>query len=403
LIHFVTPRCIFSCVSVIAAVRQRTREDGWIVNLLGDRFSRTPAVRRHLSWSRRHRAMQIKCNRDVLRLLLAVFFPVSTLFAQTRDPAFSPTSIFSPTSTPARSIFGLSLFVLAVTAVIFAIVFSLLVYAVVKFRNRSNDDCREPPQVYGSNQVELAWTVIPVLIVVTLFMATARVTAEVQNASHPDTAVDVVAIGHQFWWEFRYPALKVVTANELHVPVSEPGHPTPTFLKLLSADTNHSFWVPRLAGKTDLIPNRVNGTWIDPHETGLYLGQCAQYCGTQHAKMLLRVYVQTRDEFDRWIQEQIQPARVTGAVSPGRKIFETTACINCHTVAGTVADGRFGPDLTHLMSRDTIASGAAPNTPANLRLWIRNPDALKPGSKMPAMGLSDQEVDAVTEYLQTLR
>jgi cytochrome c oxidase subunit 2 len=293
--------------------------------------------------------------------------------------------------------------VLAVAAVIFVIVFSLLAYAVMKFRNRGDDDGSEPPQVYGSNQVELAWTVIPVLIVVTLFMATARVIAGIQNVSRSDTAVDVVAIGHQFWWEYRYPALKVVTANELHVPVSDRDHPTPTFIKLLSADTNHSFWVPRLAGKTDLIPNRINSTWIDPHEAGLYLGQCAQYCGTQHAKMLLRVYVQTRDEFDHWVREQVQPAHITDAVTAGRKIFETTGCINCHTVAGTVADGRFGPDLTHVMSRDTIASGAAPNTPANLRLWIQNPGVLKPGCKMPAMGLSDQEVNAVAGYLETLR
>ena len=347
--------------------------------------------------------MQTSIKRIVKCSLLVPFFRLSALLAQTSGPALSPTSIFSPASTPANSIFGLSLFVLAVAAVIFVVVFSLLVYSVVKFRKRADDDGREPPQVYGSNQVELAWTVIPVLIVVTLFMATARVTAGIQNASRPGSAIDVVAIGHQFWWEYRYPALKVVTANELHVPVSDRDHPSPTFIKLLSADTNHSFWVPRLAGKTDLIPNRVNGTWIDPHETGLYLGQCAQYCGTQHAKMLLRVYVQTRDEFDRWIQEQAQPANITDTVSPGRKIFETTACINCHTVAGTVADGRFGPDLTHLMSRDTIASGAARNTPANLRLWIRNPDALKPGSRMPAMGLSDQEVNAVAEYLETLR
>jgi cytochrome c oxidase subunit II len=238
---------------------------------------------------------------------------------------------------------------------------------------------------------------------VTLFMATARVIASIQRASLPASTIEVVAIGHQFWWEFRYPTWNLVTANELHVPVSSPEQPAPAFIKLLSADTNHSFWVPRLAGKTDLIPNRVNSMWIDPHETGLYLGQCAQYCGTQHAKMLLRVYVQTRDEFDHWIQEQTQPARVSDMVSPGRKIFETTACINCHAVAGTVADGRFGPDLTHLMSRDTIASGAVPNTPANLRLWIRNPDALKPGSKMPVMGLNDQEVNAVAEYLETLR
>lgn len=318
-------------------------------------------------------------------------------------PALSPTNIFSPVSTPASSIFQLSVFVLAVTAVIFAAVFGLLVYSLVRFRTRTDDDGREPPQIYGSNQVELAWTVIPILIVVTLFMATARVIAAIQKPSRPANAIEVIAVGHQYWWEFRYPGFKVVTANELHVPLSDPAHPTPTFITLASADTDHSFWVPRLAGKTDLIPNRVNTTWIDPHETGLYLGQCAQYCGTQHAKMLLRVYVQTRDEFARWVQEQNQPARSDEAAYAGRKIFETTACVNCHTVAGTAAHGRFGPDLTHLMSRDTIASGAVPNTPENLRRWIRNPAAFKPGCRMPAMDLPDQEVGAITTYLETLR
>ncbi|HEY6766656.1 MAG TPA: cytochrome c oxidase subunit II [Candidatus Sulfotelmatobacter sp.] len=315
----------------------------------------------------------------------------------------SPTNIFSPASTPAKSIFELSLFVLAVTGTIFLVVFTLLLYSVVKFRKRKNDDGREPAQVYGSNQVELAWTVIPVLIVVALFMATARVIASVQKAARPDDAVEVVAIGHQFWWEYRYPALGVVTANELHVPVSDDSHPTPTFIKLLSADTDHSFWIPRLAGKTDLIPNHPNSMWIDPHETGVYLGQCAQYCGTQHAKMLLRVYVQPRADFDRWIQQQRQPATTTDAASQGQRIFETTACINCHTVAGTVANGHFGPDLTHLMTRDTIAAGAAKNTPENLRQWILNPASIKPGSLMPAMQLSDPELDALTTYLETLR
>jgi cytochrome c oxidase subunit II len=317
--------------------------------------------------------------------------------------ALSPTNIFAPVSTPANSIFGLSLFVIAVAAVIFTVVFSLLVFSVVRFRKRRDDDGREPPQIYGSNQVELAWTVIPTLIVVTLFMATARVIASIQKPSRPASAVEVIAIGHQFWWEFRYPKLNVVTANELHVPLSDPEHPTPTFLTLTSADTDHSFWVPRLAGKTDLIPNRVNSMWIDPHETGLYLGQCAQYCGTQHAKMLLRVYVQPPDEFAHWIQEQKQPAHADDSVYAGRRIFETTACVNCHTVTGTTAHGRFGPDLTHLMSRDTIASGAVANTPLNLQRWIQNPDVMKPGSKMPAMGLGDQEVSAVTAYLETLR
>jgi cytochrome c oxidase subunit 2 len=317
--------------------------------------------------------------------------------------ALSPTNIFAPVSTPASSIFGLSLFVIAVAAVIFTVVFSLLVFSVVRFRKRRDDDGREPPQIYGSNQVELAWTVIPMLIVVTLFMATARVIAGIQKPSRPASAVEVIAVGHQFWWEFRYPGLQVVTANELHVPLSDPEHPTPTFITLTSSDTDHSFWVPRLAGKTDLIPNRVNTTWIDPHETGLYLGQCAQYCGTQHAKMLLRVYVQTRDDFERWIQEQNRPARTDDAAYAGQRIFETTACINCHTVTGTPARGRFGPDLTHLMSRDTIASGAVPNTPANLRQWIRNPAALKPGCRMPAMDLGDREITAVAAYLETLR
>jgi cytochrome c oxidase subunit 2 len=336
-------------------------------------------------------------------MLVVVLSDATTAAAAPVRQGLSPTNIFAPASTPADSIFGLSLFVLAVTGAIFVVVASLLVYCVLKFKKREDDDGREPAQVYGSNQVELAWTVIPVLIVVALFMATARVIATVQNHDKPANAIEVVAIGHQFWWEYRYPSLGVVTANELHVPVSDPAHPTPTFIKLLSADTDHSFWVPRLAGKTDLIPNHPNSMWIDPREAGLYLGQCAQYCGTQHAKMLLRIYVQSQDDFDRWIQEQSQPSRTADAVSQGQRIFETTACINCHAVAGTVANGRFGPDLTHLMSRDTIAAGAAPNTPENLRLWIRNPDSIKPGSLMPAMELNDQELDALAAYLETLR
>src|SRR5207237_7038396 len=205
-----------------------------------------------------------------------------------------------------------------------------------------------PAQVYGSTQIELAWTIIPILLVVVVFLATARVIHAIQDAPKPAGAVEITAIGHQFWWEFRYPALGVVTANELHVPVSDSSHPTPTFLKLLSADTDHSFWIPQLAGKTDLIPNRVNETWLDPHETGLFLGQCAQYCGTQHAKMLLRAYVDSRDAFDAWIAEQGRPARVNDTVASGRRIFQTTSCVNCHTILGTGANGRFGPDLTHL-------------------------------------------------------
>ena len=312
-----------------------------------------------------------------------------------------PATIFSPASTPADSIYHLSLFVLGICAAIFVTVFSLLVYSVVKYRRREGDDGREPPQIYGSNQVELAWTVIPVLIVVVLFLATARVIHAVEDAQMPAGTTEVTAVGHQFWWEFQYPQQGFVAANEMHVPVSDPQHPTPTHITLLSADTDHSFWVPRLAGKTDLIPNRTNNMWIDPREPGVYVGQCAQYCGTQHAKMLLRVIVESRADFDRWAAEQHQPAG--DSVSKGRQVFETTACVNCHTVAGTNAHGKFGPDLTHLMSRETIASGAALNTRDNLRQWVENPDYFKPGALMPAMQLNQPDLDAVTDYLVTLK
>ena len=314
----------------------------------------------------------------------------------------NPTTIFAPASTPADVIAGLSVLVLSMTAAIFAVVCGLLVYAIVRFRG-TRDQKSEPAQVYGSSQVELAWTVVPMLIVVVLFLATARVITRVQEVIQSDDALEVVAIGHQFWWEYRYPGADVVTANELHVPVSDAGHPEPTFITLLSADADHSFWVPRLAGKTDLIPNRINRTWIEPTETGVYLGQCAQYCGTQHAKMLLRVYVETRAAFDRWIAEQRRPADADESVAAGRRVFQRTSCVNCHTIVGTAASGRFGPDLTHLMSRDTIASGVALNTRENLRRWIHNPDDIKPGSRMPAMNLTGQELDAVTAYLASLR
>jgi cytochrome c oxidase subunit II len=335
-------------------------------------------------------------------LLGGELLAASLCFAARQNPSQIP-NIFDPHSTPAKSIFRLSLFVLSVTGLIFVVVFSLLIYSVVKFRKRPGDSGGEPAQVYGSTQIELAWTIIPVLIVVVLYLATARVIHSVQDAPQPPSALEVTAVGHQFWWEFRYPQLGIVTANELHIPVSDAAHPRPTFLTLISADTDHSFWIPQLAGKTDLIPNRVNHMWMDPYQTGMFLGQCAQYCGTQHAKMLLRVYVDSTDGFSAWARAERQPAVHDDVVNAGRQVFESTACINCHAIQGTIADGRFGPDLTHLMSRQTIASGAADNTKANLRLWVQTPDAIKPGSLMPAMQLDKADLDALVEYLETLR
>jgi len=337
------------------------------------------------------------------RIILLLLWSTVALWAV--DPGAASghgTNIFSPASTPASSIANLSVFVLVITGIIFLVVFALLLYSVVRFRGRGTDGGREPAQVYGSMQIELAWTIIPILIVVVLFLATARVIHAVQDAPEPPGAVDVIAVGHQFWWEFRYPKLGIVTANELHIPVSDPSHPTPTFLQLLSADTDHSFWVPELAGKTDLIPNHPNKMWMDPQSTGIFLGQCAQYCGTQHAKMLLRVYVDRPEDFAGWVRAQQNPAAEDAGAVAGKQVFQRNACMNCHAVGGTPADGRFGPDLTHLMSRATIAAGAAENTHDNLRLWIQDPSTIKPGALMPAMKLSDTDLDAVVTYMETL-
>jgi cytochrome c oxidase subunit 2 len=314
----------------------------------------------------------------------------------------SSTSIFAPQGTPARSIFGLSMLVLTICSVIFLVVAGLLLFTLIRYRHRRGYTQREPAQIYGSTQIELSWTVLPILIVVVLFLATARVIFVTQTAAKPSAALDVVVIGHQFWWEYRYPKLGIVTANELHVPVSNSAQSIPTYLTMSSADTDHSFWVPRLAGKMDLIPNKVNTMWIDPEKPGIYLGQCAQYCGTQHAKMLLRVYADSPAEFSAWIKQQQQTALQIPTAAAGRAVFEANACVNCHTISGTSAHGTFGPNLSHVAGRDTIASGAVPNNAQNLRAFIDDPAHFKPGVLMPAMHLNQHDLDAVTQYLLTL-
>lgn len=361
-----------------------------------------PLVRRFAGdffprWGRPPRKAQ--CKSIIVLLILAQ----QSLFAGEKIDFTLIPSIFAPESVPAHSISHLAGFVLAITGAIFVVVAGLLVYAIVRFRRRAGDDGTEPPQIYGSGPVEAAWTIVPFLIVVVLTLTTARVVHEIQDARQPAGALNVQVIGHQWWWEIRYPKFGIVTANELHVPVSRGGVRRPTFLDLRSADVVHSFWVPRLAGKTDLIPNKINSTWIEPERTGLFLGQCAKYCGTQHAKMLLRVYVDTPEDFDRWVKQQEKAAEEDQNVAAGRLVFEQTACINCHAIRGTVANGRFGPDLTHLMSRDTLASGVLGNSPQDLRAWIKSPDDFKPGVLMPAMNLRDTDLDKVVSYLATLK
>jgi cytochrome c oxidase subunit II len=310
-------------------------------------------------------------------------------------------NIFKPLATPAELVADVSLLTLVICGAVFLIVASLLAYAVIRFGYREGDSRSEPPQVYGSNQVEIAWTVIPILIVFALTMATARVTSAVQDQRIPNDAVNVTVIAHQWWWEFRYTDLKFVTAEELHVPLSTMAQPKLTFLTLKSADVAHGFWVPQLAGKTDVIPNRTNHMWMDPKELGIFLGNCSEYCGTQHAKMELRVVVETPEDFARWAAAQ-QAKAAAPESAENQRAFLSSPCIACHAVNGTRALGRMGPDLTHLMSRQTIAATEVPLNAATLRDWIENPQRLKPGNKMPTIKLSGAQRDQIVAYLTTL-
>ena len=336
----------------------------------------------------------------VSSVFIATTFLVAPAFAAEPNGV---TNIFRPLSTPAQAIHEVSLLVLAICAGIFLVVGGLLAYTVVRFRWRPGDEGHEPPQIYGSNQLEFAWTVIPIVTVFVLFLATARTIYDVQGAAPPADALNVTVVGHQWWWEIRYPELGIITANELHVPVSESVKARPTFLKLESADVVHSFWVPQLAGKTDVIPNRENRMWIEPTQPGTYVGNCAEYCGMQHAHMLLRVIVHPPGDFEKWTAAQRQPPVDDPQARAGRDVFFATACINCHSIGETKARGTFGPDLTHLMSRETLGAGTVPNTAEKLRAWVRDPQTIKEGCNMPNMQLTENELNQIVAYLLTLK
>jgi cytochrome c oxidase subunit 2 len=326
------------------------------------------------------------------------------------------TSTLSPVSPPAEAIRSLFWLVLGIAFGILFIVEAVLIYCILRFRRTRQSGSNEPPQVYGSTPIEIAWTVAPALVVFLLILVIARTEYEVRvNPDRPPANAQplrVTVVGRQWWWEYRYESfgdrkLGFVTANELHVPAGSLVVPRPVYLTLESADVSHSFWVPRLAGKTDVIPGRVNQMWFQTDRPGTYAGQCAEYCGTQHAGMLLRVDVEPVEQFERWLKEQSEPAAAPGQddmkAAKGRDVFLSLSCINCHTVRGTPARGTYAPDLTHVMSRQTLASGVIKNTPENLRAWVDNPQRIKPGCLMPAFGLSDEQLDLVVAYLRTLK
>lgn len=281
------------------------------------------------------------------------------------------------------------------TAIVLAIIFGVLIYAMIKFHGS-----HQPSTRVGNTRLEIIWTVIPAALVTFLFIMSVRTMLAVDE-THPD-AIVIDVTGNQWWWDYTYPSLGVTTAYELHVPVGKPVQ-----LKVTGGDVIHSYWVPKLGWKMDTIPNKVNTMNLTATRAGSFDGACAEFCGTQHAGMRMRVVAQPPDEFDAWVKQQQQDASALPATSlerNGRATFLSQTCAICHTVNGTSAQGKVGPDLTHIGSRSTIGSGEVLNTPANLEAWIRDPASIKPGVLMPGYDkLSDQQIKALVAYLEGLK
>jgi cytochrome c oxidase subunit II len=270
----------------------------------------------------------------------------------------------------------------------------LLVAVLVRFRDQRGDF--EPAQTAGNRRLEIAWTVAPALLLVGFFVLTFR-TMNFVNAESP-SAMRVEVVGNQWWWEFRYPELGVITANELHVPVG-----TPLRLEITSNDVVHSFWAPRFGWKKDAIPGKVNTMSVQVGQPGVYDGVCTEYCGLQHAWMRIAVVAQSPGEFDAWVQAQQQPRPPPQDPTSvrGQEVFLSSTCVACHTMQGTSATARVGPDLTHLGSRIAIGAGVLENTPENPQQWIRDPQRIKPGVLMPGYSsLSDSDIAALTTCLE---
>ena len=247
--------------------------------------------------------------------------------------------------------------------------------------------------------VIVAGIIAPALILLVLFVLNTNVLGQVSAPPDEETALVIEVSGRQWWWEVRYPDQQFVTANEIHIPVGQPVR-----LQLTSKDVIHSFWAPELHGKMDLIPGRVNDFWIQADREGVFMGACAEYCGTQHAKMRFLVIAEPQEAFEAWLAQMQQPANLPqgGSAQRGLEVFLQSECVQCHTVEGTDATGELGPDLTHLAGRQTIGSGILPLNRANLSGWISNPQAIKPGVKMPPSNISSEDLQALLDFLLSL-
>jgi cytochrome c oxidase subunit 2 len=309
-------------------------------------------------------------------------------------------SPLDPVSHPARDIASLWWWMLGGSVVIFLGAVGLLALAWIR-RNRSG------MPLFGDNEgiargfVVLFGILIPIVTLIVLFtIGNILVLPVTQAPAAGSTSLTVEVTGHQWWWEGRYPGTKAVTANEIHIPVR-----TRVLLVGRSADVIHSFWAPNLNRKIDVIPGRQNRILLYSDRVGRYRGQCAEFCGIQHAHMGLYVYVQPRAEFDAWLARVSQPAAPPAGseAQQGQQLFTSMPCAGCHTIRGTSAAGRLGPDLTHLASRATLGALTIPNDPDSLASWIADPQHVKPGNRMPGLELQDGELQALVAYLEGLK
>lgn len=289
---------------------------------------------------------------------------------------------------------------------VFAIVEGALLLTVLRFRSGRGEAVAQPPKhVHGNTLVELAWTLAPAVVLVMIAVPTITTIWVVDRPTTDPDALVIEVVGHQWWWEFRYPEFDIVTANELHLPVGRT-----IDLRLTSADVIHSFWIPQLAGKRDVVPGHENTLWFAADSVGTYIGQCAEFCGLSHALMKLEAVVDEPEAFAAWVRTQSAPAPaldeqdpLAALVDQGREALMRTGCIACHRIDGTAAQGVLGPDLSHVGSRRTIAAGILANTSENMERWLRDPPAVKPGSLMPNLQLADDDVRSLTAYLLSLR
>jgi cytochrome c oxidase subunit 2 len=331
--------------------------------------------------------------RPTPRLLAAI------LLAATGCGGPFPQSTLAPRSDLGAQVDTLFTSIFWWAVVVFAIVEGLLLFVIIRYRRRPG--AGQPSALHGHTALEIGWTLAPALILVFIAVPTMR-TIFATAARAPAGALRVEVIGHQWWWEYRYPDLGIVTANEMHLPLGRPVE-----LAMTSADVIHSFWAPGLGGKRDLTPGRITRIAFTADSLGEVAGQCAEFCGASHANMRLRVFVESDSAFAAWASRQKGDAAVPARGSEaerGQQAFARSACIACHTIAGLPqARGTVGPNLTHVGSRTTLAGAMLPNTTEWLRRWIANAPSFKPGSLMPAMPLPEDQMAALVAYLQSLQ